>query len=135
MRFLKTYSLFRLPDYKWYCVKKRVRSAWNSVKGIFWRARFGFCPMDTFDLDRFYATVFINTLNYFKAHLHSYPEEIGLDEYNKKLQEIINGFEMYLDDSFHRDTLIGQKEMMEAGRKALDTSFKNLRELFEDLWD
>lgn len=139
----KSYSLFGRSPYCKFEILKKIAWPFRVIKDVILRAKYGFCPRDTWNLDAYLATVFQNALIYFSKNHHGYPGTMTNEEYEEKLAQMIEYAKEYLVDYIDFAPDIEDKEVLgkyykEAGKKreeSLDAGFKLLRELFETLWD
>lgn len=139
----KSYSLFNRSPYCKFEILKKIAWPFRVIKEIILRAKYGFCPRDTWSLDTYLAIVLQNSLIWFSKNHHGYPGTMTNEEYEKKLAQMIEYTKEYLIDYIDlapdtEDSEILTKYYKEAGKKreeTLDAGFKLLRELFETLWD
>lgn len=139
----KSYSLFNRSPYCKFEILKKIMWPFRVLKEIILRAKYGFCPRDTWNLDTYLAIVLQNSLIWFSKNHHGYPGTMTNEEYEKKLAQMIEYTKEYLIDYIDlapdtEDNEILTKYYKEARKKreeTLDAGFKLLRELFETLWD
>lgn len=139
----KSYSLFNRSPYCKFEILKKITWPFRVIKEIILRAKYGFCPRDTWNLDTYLAIVLQNSLIWFSKNHHGYPGTMTNEEYEKKLAQMIEYTKEYLIDYIDlapdtEDSEILTKYYKEAEKKreeTLDAGFKLLRELFETLWD
>lgn len=139
----KSYSLFNRSPYCKIEILKKIMWPFRVIKEIILRAKYGFCPRDTWNLDTYLAIVLQNSLIWFSKNHHGYPGTMTNEEYEKKLVQMIEYTKEYLIDYIDlapdtEDNEILTKYYREARKKreeTLDAGFKLLRELFETLWD
>ena len=139
----KSYSLFNRSPYCKFEILKKIAWPFRVIKEIILRAKYGFCPRDTWNLDTYLAIVLQNSLIWFSKNHHGYPGTMTNEEYEEKLAQMIEYIKEYLIDYIDlapdtEDSEILTKYYKEAGKKreeTLDAGFKLLRELFETLWD
>ena len=139
----KSYSLFNRSPYCKFEILKKIAWPFRVIKEIILRAKYGFCPRDTWNLDTYLAIVLQNSLIWFSKNHHGYPGTMTNEEYEEKLAQMIEYTKEYLIDYIDlapdtEDSEILTKYYKEARKKreeTLDAGFKLLRELFETLWD
>lgn len=139
----KSYSLFSRSPYCKFEILKKIAWPFRVIKEIILRAKYGFCPRDTWNLDTYLAIVLQNSLIWFSKNHHGYPGTMTNEEYEEKLAQMIEYTKEYLIDYIDlapdtEDNEILTKYYKEARKKreeTLDAGFKLLRELFETLWD
>ena len=139
----KSYSLFNRSPYCKFEILKKIAWPFRVIKEIILRAKYGFCPRDTWNLDTYLAIVLQNSLIWFSKNHHGYPDTMTNEEYEEKLAQMIEYIKEYLIDYIDlapdtEDSEILKKYYKEARKKreeTLDAGFKLLRELFETLWD
>ena len=139
----KSYSLFNRSPYCKFEILKKIAWPFRVIKEIILRAKYGFCPRDTWNLDTYLAIVLQNSLIWFSKNRHGYPGTMTNEEYEEKLAQMIEYTKEYLIDYIDlapdtEDSEILTKYYKEARKKReeiLDAGFKLLRELFETLWD
>ena len=139
----KSYSLFNRSPYCKFEILKKIAWPFRVIKEIILRAKYGFCPRDTWNLDTYLAIVLQNSLIWFSKNHHGYPGTMTNEEYEEKLAQMIEYIKEYLIDYIDlapdtEDSEILTKYYKEAEKKreeTLDAGFKLLRELFETLWD
>lgn len=139
----KSYSLFNRNPYCKFEILKKIAWPFRVTKEIILRAKYGFCPRDTWNLDTYLAIVLQNSLIWFSKNHHGYPGTMTNEEYEEKLAQMIEYTKEYLIDYIDlapdtEDNEILTKYYKEARKKreeTLDAGFKLLRELFETLWD
>lgn len=101
----------------------------------------GFSIVDWWNFDSYIAGVMVEGLKMFKTNGTGVPAEFGtditetgLDEWHSVLDEIIDGFEAYLEIQDH----LGYDDYLEfynEAKKKLDNSFELLKTYFQHLWD
>ena len=139
----KSYSLFNRSPYCKFEILKKIAWPFRVIKEIILRAKYGFCPRDTWNLDTYLAIVLQNSLIWFSKNHHGYPGTMTNEEYEEKLARMIEYTKEYLIDyiDLAPDTEDSEilttyyKEARKKREEILDAGFKLLRELFETLWD
>lgn len=143
----KSCSLFGRSPYHKFEILKKIAWPFRVIKDVILRAKYGFCPRDTWNLDTYLATVLQNSLIWFSKNHHGYPGTMTNEEYEEKLAQMIEYTKEYLadyDDYFAPDTRDTEdyealmkyyREMRKKKEDSIDAGFKLLRELFETLWD
>lgn len=139
----KSYSLFNRSPYCKFEILKKIAWPFRVIKEIILRAKYGFCPRDTWNLDTYLAIVLQNSLIWFSKNHHGYPGTMTNEEYEEKLAQMIEYTKEYLIDyiDLAPDTEDNEiltkyyKEVRKKREETLDAGFKLLRELFETLWD
>lgn len=71
---------------------KAVKHFFRTWKWAWQRATTGVCDMDTWDMDEFYLDLFINSLTLFKKKTQSYPWKMTEEEWDAKIDEMIDAF-------------------------------------------
>lgn len=122
---------WRLPGY--WC--RAIKNAWQ-------RATKGFCDKDIWNLDQYYTQLFIDSLSYFKEHLHScpvdlYDEEIDSDEkWQKYLEHMICYFYNSLEENKAFPSNFENERVASAWRRGqLEKGLNMFVNRFSDLWD
>ena len=134
-------NVFRKPNYK---MKFWEYIPWffRSIKYAWQRATKGFCDKDTWNLDQYYTQLFIDSLSYFKEHLHScpadlYDEEVDSDEkWQKYLENMICYFYNSLEENEAFPSNFESERVASAWRRGqLEKGLNMFIKRFSDLWD
>lgn len=136
MRELETHQ--KTKKYRYYEKHKyALLRKWKKVQRIprevrFWtdKRRYGWSEEDLWGLDHFYAKLFVDTLTVFRDYQHGYPNGLTPESWRAILDEMIEGFQYFLDHDFSYD-----REIEEEVDKKLKRSFKLMSKYFRNLWD
>jgi len=79
-------------SYTWYRIKDIPLDTKRWFKEKYQRGKRGWADSDTWGFDYYLTDVIYNGLKYFKANLHSFPPTMTFEEWEKILDEIIEGF-------------------------------------------
>ena len=114
----------------------------RAIKYGLQRATRGFSDKDTWDLDQYYTQLFIDSLSYFKEHLHScpadlYDEETDSDEkWQKYLEHMIYYFYNSLEENKAFPSNFENERVASAWRRGqLEKGLNMFVNRFSDLWD
>lgn len=88
--FTNVFTAIRYP-YGFHPIKT-IKHFFRTWKWAWQRATTGVCDMDTWDMDEFYLDLFINSLTLFKKKTQSYPYNMTEEEWNAKIDEMIDAF-------------------------------------------
>ena len=107
-------NVFKKPEYK---MKFWEYIPWffRAIKYAWQRATKGYCDKDTWDLDRYYTQLFIDTLTFFRDNSYGCPSEYyyenkdGYQTWIDTLNELINHF----SNSLEEDEFIDYNEELE----------------------
>ena len=99
-------NVFEKPEYKmrfW----EYIPWFFRAIKYAWQRATKGYCDKDTWNLDRYYTQLFIDTLTFFRDNCHGYPSTYfyqnkdGYQTWIDTLNELINHFSNSLEEDDH----------------------------------
>ena len=124
------------------------------IKRIYYRARYGWAPEDTWNMDRWFLRVVPQMLHYFADHTHTYPGDDEFPTYiswQKHIHDIANMLEnasyearkakgVYgpanLSDKEYAQLWIDEdKKLAEEQQVILEDAFEMLSKVFFHLWD
>lgn len=94
------------------------------IRKIISDLRYGISSYGLYDLDYYFAKEFVKKLRLFKKHKYSYPPDLTEKQWDKALDQMIEGFEIYQTD------YEGNKKL----EKKVDLALDLLRKYFRDLW-
>lgn len=106
--------------------RKATKYKWQKIQ-----REQGFSPEECWNLDCTIIQFVLPRLKYFAKHTISYPARYSYDTYIKMLNEIVYGFELYLENKYWYVDNPKREEQMQA----VDKAFKQFADLFCDLWD
>lgn len=110
---------------------KVIKHFFCTWKWAWQRVTTGVCDMDTWDMNDFYLDLFINSLTLFKKKARSYPYNMTEEEWDAKINEMIDAFKnTRIDDNCNPYNEECYKEAEANFRKGLDL----LAEYHNDLW-
>lgn len=122
---------WRLPGY--WC--RAIKYGWQ-------RATRGFSDLDCWDLDQYYTQLFIDSLSYFKEHLHSCPADLYDEEtdshekWQKYLEDMICYFYNSLEENEAFPSNFENERVASAWRRGqLEKGLNMFVNRFSDLWD
>lgn len=124
------------------------------IKRIYYRARYGWAPEDTWDMDRWFLKVVPQMLHYFAQHTHGWPESEQFPTYESWQKYIHNiaymlenasyeareAKEVYgsadlSDREFARLWIEEDRKLAEEQQVILEDAFEMLSKVFFHLWD
>lgn len=152
----------RYPYCKWWNIPAHIKRLYTMIRDIYWRAKYGFTPYDTWDLDDFLGDLMYDSITYFEKNRHGFPTDMTDEQWAVYLSEMAEAFkyaalresekvneltEKWYDiiDSVGRDTpeakeawdkvVEAEKEFWEERQKAIDKACDMLKVRFFNLWD
>lgn len=133
----KDLSVFRVHYYeKWWNIPAHFRNICSIVRNVYYRAVYGFCPYDTWELYAYISMLMENALTYFKNNCHGHPIDMTEEEWDKYLDEMINRFHyVNLDEDEITQPLYDKwEETCDAHIEAGENPFKSGIKEVIDAW-
>lgn len=146
-------NVFNLNLYSWRPINwgKNIRTILRSFKMAYQRITKGYCDWDLYNLDDYYAKFLSETLKEFAINTHTYPLDCPTDElWMERVTKLGSKFEMIardIDDyNPFAETCLENKDagnsyvqfykiMSDKRNELIKESFRELGEIFNDLWD
>lgn len=146
-------NVFNLNLFPWRPVNwgKNIGMILRGFKMAYQRITKGYCDWDLYNLDDYYAKFLSETLKEFAINTHSYPLDCSTGElWTERVTKLGSNFEMIAQDPDNYnpfvETCLENKEdwrsyvqfnevAHDKRNKLIKESFKELGEIFNDLWD
>lgn len=102
----------------------------REIKNVISRAKRGYGRVDTYDLGYYFLEVFSEAIKEFKEVTISYPPDLTPEEWDKILQDIVDGFNAMKEQYYEWGD---EKEFKEAQKK-YEKAMKLFCEWHRNLW-
>lgn len=107
---------------------------WRELTAIFQRGINGFAPQDTWDLGYYFVRVYVDALKHFKKVSYSYPYQLTVKQWDKILDEMIEGFEAGLDAYYELAITDEEKAKQQVLQKKYNKAIKLFLKWHETMW-
>ena len=144
------FKIFDVPFKKRY-IFKNLSCVFDNIKCFFLRGRYGFSPRDVWGLDSYFFIVIPGTLRYLADHAIGYPcpvpysqkiaekddelHQNWIDKLNNLADKIENSNYEEIIHEFDMKNYKEYKEIYDQKQEQLKDAFRELAEIFPDLWD
>ena len=81
--------------FNFYCLRQNIKQFFRNLKYAWQRITRGYCDADLWDLNDYYCTLIENSLRDFNQRRHGYPIGLEEEEWNTKIQHIVQLLNKY----------------------------------------